>query len=475
MRAATDGDTSTLDPQLAGTLEDVAFTQMAYENLALRMQDLSLRPMLAVAWEAGEDLTSYTFRLREGVRFHHGKEFKAEDVVYTFKRLLDSVTGSPGASSLDYIGEPVALDDHTVWFNLRFPNAFLPDNLSISHAKILPADIDPSRLATEKFGTGPFILKEYVPGERLAMKRNDDYWMVGRPYLDEVIVFYINDETTRIAALRAGKVDALFSLRGQSVADFEANPEIVVSEVSSSAYMNLAMDMRVPPFDNILVRKALQAATDRQAILDGAQFGLGGIAYDHPITPTDPVFNPSCKPPDYDPQLAREFLAQAGYPNGIDLTLYTSQAGANMVEMAKVFAETARPAGININIEVMPEDRYWSDGWMVKTFTTVWWGGRPPYEAFSVVYKSDAVWNESFYRNDQLDTLLNKALGQGDLVERAKIFGELQCIVVDEVPRIIPVFRPELMAMRADVKGLQAHPQAWPLLHDVWLSGIRRG
>ena len=108
--------------------------------------------------------------------------------------------------------------------------------------------------------------------------------------------------------------------------------------------MNLAMDVRQPPFDNVLVRKALQAATDREAILEGAQRGLGGIAYDHPILPGDPVFNPSCRPPEYDPQLARALLEDAGYPDGIDLTLYTGNpGGASMVEMARCSRRAPHP------------------------------------------------------------------------------------------------------------------------------------
>ena len=470
LRAATMSDTSTLDPALTLTLSDQPINQLAYDNLVLRQPDLSLRPMLAVSWTANADLTSYTFKLREGVKFHHGKEFKAEDVVYTFERLLSPELGSPGASSLDFITDIVAIDDYTVRFDLASPNATLPDSLSVYHAKIVPSDIDGSRLATEEFGTGPFIMEQFLPGERLDMKKNPDYWMEGRPYLDKVIVFYMGEEEARVEALKSGQIDVHFLVEATSVDGLEAAAGIRVSEVASAAYMNLAMDVRVPPFDDILVRKAIQAATDREAIKQAALFGRGTIANDHPIPPNDPVFAAQYAPPAYNIELAKSLLAQAGYPDGIDLTLYTSTAGEGMVEMAVVMKERAAPAGIRINVVTTTPDAYWSEVWLVEPFTTVVWGGRPPDEAIAVVYKSDAAWNESYWVSSELDSLLEQARGQVELSDRQQTYAEIQRLLVEEVPRIVTVFRPLFMAMSEDVQGLEAHPQYWPLLHETWLN-----
>ncbi len=470
LRAAHLSDTSTLDPALTLSLSDQVINQSAYDNLVLRMPDLSLRPMLAVSWEANADLTSYTFKLREGVKFHHGKEFKAEDVVYTFKRLLDPETGSPGAASLGFLDDIVAVDDYTVRFDLSAPSVTLPDTLSIYQAKIVPSDIDGSRLATEEFGTGPFIMDEFLPGERLVLKKNSDYWMEGRPYLDEVIVFYMGEEEARVEALKSGGVDAMLYAELTSVDLLDAEPGIKVSEAASSAYLNLAMDMRVAPFNDILVRKAIQAATDRDAILQAAMFGRGTIASDHPIPPNDPVFASQYAPPAYDIELAKSLLEQAGFPDGIDLTLYTATAGEGMVEMAVAMKERAAPAGIRIEIVQTTPDAYWSEVWMVVPFSTVTWGGRPPDEAISVVYKSDAVWNESFYVNPELDSLLAQAQGQVELADRKVTYAEIQRILIEDVPRIVVGFRPIFMAMNEDVQGLQAHPQWWPLLHETWLD-----
>jgi ABC-type transport system substrate-binding protein len=179
--------------------------------------------------------------------------------------------GSPIAATLDFVTNVVALDEWTVRFDLDSPNTYLPDLVALYHARIIPSDIDPERLVTEEFGTGPFILKEHLVDERIVMVRNPDYWWEGYPYLDEVIFFYIPDPETRVLALQAGAVDVIHDLIASNVPPLEAHPETRVSEAASAAYLNLAMDIRVPPFDNILVRRALQAATDREAILQAAQ------------------------------------------------------------------------------------------------------------------------------------------------------------------------------------------------------------
>ena len=366
--------------------------------------------------------------------------------------------------------EITALDRYTVRFFFSEPNAVLLESLVKYHAYITPSDVDPARFARESLGTGPFIMTNHAQGAR-EFKKNPDYWNEGLPLLDEVIFIYLSNAEELAGALVSGGIDVIYDLNISSVDSLREHPDTVVAQAPSGSYMNLAMDVRQPPFDNVLVRKALQAATDREAILEGAQRGLGGIAYDHPILPGDPVFNPSCRPPEYDPQLARALLKDAGYPDGIDLTLYTGNpGGASMVEMAEVFQKSAAPAGINIEIVVMPGAGYWTDVWMQKPFTTVWWSGRPPHEAFSVVYRSDAVWNESYWSNPDFDALLEKTLWAESLEDRMAIFGEIQCLVVEEVPRIIPVFRPVLLGLRENVRGIEPMWDATLSLHRAWFE-----
>ena len=468
LRVGMLADHSGFDPQLVLGMPDLATVIHAYDVLVFRNPDLSLQPQLAESWSTNADGTQWTFNLRKGVRFSHGKELKAEDVIFTFKRLFE--LDSPLASVMVEPIDIVAVDDYTVRFDFADSNAVLLDAIVKYHAHIAPSDVDPARFVAETFGTGPFIMTENVIGERTTFKKNPDYWWKDHPLVDELVFIFLPNPETRAEALKAGTIDVIFDMETASVPSVRDHPDTSVLQAPSGGYMNLAMDVRTPPFDNKLVRKAIQAATDRNAILQGAQFGLGGIAYDHPITEGHPVYNPSCKPPDYDPALAKDLLSQAGYPNGIDLTLYTATTGAAMVEMATVMKERAAPAGINIEIVVMSEDGYWADGWMVKPFTTVWWGGRPPYEAFSVVYAAGAAWNESFWSDDRFEALLKQAAGQPDLADQKKTYGEMQCLVVEEVPRIIPVFRPVVLGVRNDVRGMAPMWDATISLHRAWLD-----
>ena len=440
------------DPPLTLETPDINVAVHSYDPLVMRNPDLSIQPMLALSWEISDDATQWTFKLREGVMFRHGKEFTAEDVVYSIERLFE--VDSPLAATLPQDMKVVVVDDHTVRFDFSSAYAPLLDTLVKYHALMTPSDVDPERFKTETLGTGPYHMVEHVVGEYTRFERNESYWWEGHPPADELFFIYLPDPTARVEAIKAGIVDVIFDMETASVAALADDAEVTVKQAPGGGYMNLAMDVRTAPFDNVLVRRALQAATDRQAILDGAQLGLGGIAYDHPVTPTDPFFNDACKPPEYNPDLARELLAEAGYPDGIELTLYTATAGAAMVEMATVMKEKAAPAGIDLEIVVLSEDGYWSDGWMVKPFTTVWWGGRPPHEAFSIVYPTGASWNESFYSNADVDALIERGATTADVDARKQAYFDLQCLLIEDVPRIIPVFRPVIWAVRNDVRGI---------------------
>jgi len=461
------GDYTTFDPPLLTSSADTSVIFQTYESLLEHNPDFTYQPLLAESWEANDDLTEWTFYLRQGVKFSHGKEMKAEDVVFTLDRLFE--VESPYSGALSMIEDVVAVDDYTVRFDLSSGTSFLPDLLTRYHVSITPSDIDPARFATETFGTGPFIMTENVVGERTVFKKNPDYWWKGYPYLDEVVYIYLPDPQSRTEALKAGSVDYYRYTPISAIAEIEAYPGLRASIVSGSSQIAMWMDNTVEPFNNKLVRQAIQAVTDREAINEAALFGYGTIAYDHPIPPVDIHFNPKAKPLEYNPELAKSLLEQAGYPDGIDLTLYTStHSAAPMLEMATIMKEKAAPGGIRIDIQVVPEAGYWSDIWLVKPFGTVYWGGRIPDDALSTVYKSDAGWNESSYNNPRIDELILLARSQVKLEDRQKTYGEIQEILVDEVPRILPVFRPSVEGMRDTLRGIEATPNAAMWARYAW-------
>ena len=461
---------ATLDPLLVQTDLDLTITQATYDNLLMIQPDLITKPELATSWEANDDLSSYTFQLRRGVKFHHGKEFKAEDVLFTFERLLDPVFDSPQRSTFATIQEIIVLDDYTIRFDLDGPNGFFPASLSHFAGRILPADVDASRLTLEEFGTGPFKILEHLAGERTTMVRNDDYWEEGKPYLDELVILAIPEAAARAAALKSGDVDLVFQLEVQSISGIESNPDTVVLKTSSTSLIALDMDNRFPPFDNKLVRQAMQAATDREAIRQAMFFGLGSPAYDHPVPPNDPRFAPQYKPLDYNPDLARSLLEQAGYPDGLDIELYTADLGSGMLELAVAFKESAAPAGIRVDVQRVASDGFWDQYWMQKPFTVVIWLGRAnPDLALSAQYLSDSTVNAPRYNNPTFDALVVKARGES-LEDQKVTYAEIQRILIDEVPRLVVAFQPWLYGARINVRGAPPHPLGWAILQDAWLD-----
>ncbi|UCB42138.1 MAG: ABC transporter substrate-binding protein [Dehalococcoidales bacterium] len=475
LRVAMGSDTNTLDPAYVTSSMDYAFGQATQENLIWRSHDGTLQPRLATSWEPNEDATVWTFELREGVTFHHGKVFNADDVVFTINRLLDPVVGSVAAASLASITEVTKIDNYTVQFETDSPNSFLPEAFCITQARIMPSDIDPDRFDNEEFGTGPFINTEYLPGERAVFERNPDYWMKDAegndlPYLDEVIFYYMTEPETRAEAIKNKSVDVYHELDAISVDSVEATAGVSVSEVASGTYINFAMIVTEPPFDDKLVRQAVQAATDRESILEVALLGRGVVAHDIPIPPTDPHSALFVESPAYDPDHARELLELAGYDDGIDLTLYTSTIGPGMVEAAVALKESAEPAGIRITIQQEPEDVYWGSVWMVEPFTVVNWNGRPPDQALSLRYLCGTAWNETYMCIPEMDDLIIRARGETTLAERQVTYAEVQEYLIDDASCIIAVFRPVFMGLLDNVRGVSAHPNNWLYLTEAWLA-----
>jgi peptide/nickel transport system substrate-binding protein len=470
-------DHVTFDIPLVVGMPDIVTMQATNDVLVFRNPDLSLRPALATKWTPNEDASSWTFELRKGIHFNHyengaivqGKEFKAEDVIFTINRMYEM--DSPTVSTISPT-KPVmtAVDDYTLKLDFDGPNATLLEGLVKYQSHISPSNVDPSLFESATYGTGPFIMTSHTTGELTTFIANPNYWLEDSPRVDELVFVFLPSVEARAEALKAGMIDMIFDLHATSIPGLKAHPETQVLDAPSGGYMNYAMIVTEPPFDNKLVRQALQMATDREAILQGAQFGMGSVAYDHPIARSSPVFNADCMPPAYNPEGAKDLLKQAGYPDGIDLTIHTSTSGASMVEMATILKESFKPAGINLDIVVMPEDGYWAEGWLVKPLTTVWWGGRPPYEGFNVVYRGGGSWNESFWQNDRFDALLDQAKSAGTLEEQKEIYGEMQCIVVDEVPRVVTVFRPVTLGVRNYVREATPMWDATMILHHVWMD-----
>ena len=464
LRVGTFADWSTIDPGFAEAGMAINTVANVYDPLLFFNLDGSYRAGLATGCEISADLTSYTFFLREGVKFHHGKDFTAEDVVFSISRHLDEELQTTAFQTWsNVVDQIVVVDDYTVRFDLTIPDGFFLNEFPVYQNHILPSDVDIAKMASgvELYGTGPFMVTEILPNERVSMARNPNYWDEGRPYVDELHLVGIADNLGRVEALKNGDIDIALRLDFSSVAGVNSHDETTALAVASPTVNGMTMDVTKPPFDNKLVRKALQAAADRDKIHQTMMLGLGELAYDHPIPPNDTrYFAADLALPEYDIELAKFLLAEAGYPNGIEVTLHTGEVGPGMIEMAVAYKESAAPAGITVNVQRNPSAQFWSEVFGVEPFTVIWWPGRSnPNRTFTLGYlnASTSPWATHNWETDELNSLILRAKGE-TLDQQRETYRRVQEILIDNVPTIYVAFRPKIHGVRNNVRGFGPNP-----------------
>ena len=470
LRVAFPGAAAQLDPALYLTNEEYHIGFATYNGLVRVDHTLVAQPDLAESWTTSDDLTIWTFKLREGIRFEHGTPFSADDVVYTFERILDEALGSPFRSVIGFVNRVEKVDDYTVSFRLDTPSADLDSVLGATQARIVPRDRTTEQLAQDALGTGPFKLAEFLPGDHTKLVRKEDYWQTGLPYLDEIRHLYVPEEATQIAALTGGSINMMWSLGSENIPAIEADPNSVVGEAPSGNYQDIVMRVTEEPFTDSRVRLALKYCVDRPGVRQVVLQGRGSLGNDQPIAPISP-FYADLPVREQNIEKAKALLAEAGYADGLDLTLYTSPVRPGLVEYAIAFQEMVKAAGINVSIERTPADVYWSEYWMKVPLCMSNWGMRPTTdETLSIAYHSEATWNESDYRNPELDRLIDAARGEKDLETRKDLYAQAQQLLSDDGGVIISYFRPVVMAMRKEIQNFHPHPTGWLHLTETWLD-----
>jgi peptide/nickel transport system substrate-binding protein len=273
----------------------------------------------------------------------------------------------------------------------------------------------------------------------------------------------------RVQALRAGQIDWLWAVTAEQAALFEGNPNFTTQEVLNGSWRDFVMNVTVPPFDDVRVRQAMKLVVDRQEMIDVVLQGHGAMAYDHSVWPGDAYHLALDRPQDI--EKAKELLAEAGYPDGLTVELFTADIYAELVPMAVVYKEQAAKAGINVEIRQVPSDGYWSKYWMVEPFMVSAWGQRPADQVLNEVYRCEASWNETYWCNEEFEQLLDDARQELDLAKRTELYHRAQQLTADEGGAIIPFFLNIIEVMNAQVKGFPAiHWDDIPW-HKIYIEG----
>ena len=477
------------DQMGVGAGGDVFYFHRVFDGIIEVGPDGGLVNRTIESWEANDTLSVYTMKVRPGMKFHDGMDVEAEDIKYSIDRMLSAESSAPVKSTLGYLELIEAPDAGTLIFNLKGSNTEFPRDLADYHLRVLPSHVDFSQITDGSTGgSGPFVKVSHNAAEKTAYVRNSNYWDGDKPYLDQLVIYYMPELTTRIEALRAGAVDFGGIEDLSQVQWFEDHDSILVREIPTAWIRNMTMDNREPGmylrpgskdetdlieagsvFHDKNLRKAVQWAYDREFVREATFFGYGFTANDHPVGLTDQYYLEGQIQVDQDIDKAKEYLAAAGYADGIDITLDAMEAGG-LLNMALAFKESVSLAGINVEVVNHPRDTYWTEIWLVTPFNSVSWTGRPASQALSLPLRSTGDWNESHWNSPRFDELLDLALTELDFQKRKDYYAEIQEILIEEVPTTYAMYSSSVAAHWNHVFGVALHPYTHTFYQNWWIE-----
>ncbi len=415
-----------LDPTsaAAGAIDSVLYSNV-FEGLTRFAPDGAIVPGLAHSWQISDDGTRYTFSLREGVTFHDGTAFEASDVVFTLDRARaeDSVNAQKGLFA--NISIVTALDPLTVQVDLAQPDGNFLFNMAWGDAVIVaPESIDDIKSAP--VGTGAFRFANWVQGDRIELERNADYWGEA-PALQAATFRFISDPTAAFAAMMAQDIDAFVSFPApENLPLFEADPRFQVIVGSTEGETILSTNNKMPPLDDVRVRKAIAHAIDRQAIIDGAMFGLGTPIGTH-FAPHNPDYVDLTGLSGHDPELARALLAEAGYADGFTTTLklpppsYARRGG-------EIIAAQLRAVGIDAQITNLEWAQWLEEVFRGKDYGLTIVSHTEPFD-IGIYARPDYYFQ---YDNPAFQTLMEDLTATADPAARSALLAQAQRMIAED-------------------------------------------
>ena len=455
------------------------------------------QPYLAESWSASEDLKTWTFNLRKGATWSNGDAFGADDVISNFRRWLDPATGSSNQgrfssmtstsdtgkkddngnaimSTTEAAGALEKVDDHTVRFNLNNADLALPESMADYPALIVNRRFDDEGgdLMKNPVGTGPYALKDFAIGEKATLvRRTDAPWWGGDVNLDQIsYIDHGDDPAAQIAALASGQVDTNYQTSIEQVETIKNIADLEIYERVTAQTGIARMHVSAAPYDNKKLRQAIQACVDHERMLELVYRGRGGVAEDHHVAPVHPEYAalPAQK---QDYAKAKKLLAEAGYADGIDLSIDCVSNPAWEQNACKALSEMVKPAGINLAINIMPGGTYW-DVWASTPFGFTAWTHRAlGVQVLNLAYRSGVAWNETDYANPEFDKILNAAGAILDPNERRKVTQKLEEILQDDAIISQSLWRSVFVTAHKRVKGIYAQVALEHHYNQVWLDG----
>lgn len=477
LRVATPiaGATESIDPLKTITGQTLSF--VLWDRLTWVDPRQEVVPELATKWSSNDALTEWTFSLRPGVTFHDGRRFGARDVVYTFKRMLDPQLASQALATwaplLDADGVSAA-DDETVVFRLKRPAWDLPALVADNRLAIMPAGMSSDDIAERPVGTGPYKFKSFTPGTSLIGLRNASYWRKGYPKPDEIRLINVDQGAQRVNGLRAGQFDLATDLTPLDARTLEGARDVKLQRMRSGDLIMLWMVASIKPFDDARVRKALKLVVDRDAMVEQLISGQGMPSTDQPISPVAPIWD-ELPIPKQDIEGAKRLLAEAGHPNGLDIAVHTTNFAPNLTEMAQLYGEQAKAAGVRVKVQEEPSATYIARELGYKMpFFAVNFGMRPSGLLIDIIYgprleqdgRSLMHWKHPDY-----GSLYDDARSEPRANARRAKYGALERLIADDANTMIPIFTDVIEASR---KVVGYEPNSIKLWRPLWRAALAK-
>ncbi|MHC1551367.1 ABC transporter substrate-binding protein [Phyllobacterium sp. K27] len=466
-----------LDPHTVTATNDFRILVNVYDGLVrYKDQTLEVEPALAESWTTSEDGKTYTFKLRQGVKFHDGSLFNAEAVTFNFERMLkeDHPFYNTGPFPLSFnfssIESVNALDEHTVEFKLKEPFAPFLSNLAYPTGLIVsPAAVKQygKEFGRHPSGTGPFKFVEWQSSQRVVVERNPDYWG-GAPALEAVVFRPITDANTRVAEMMAGGIDVMMEVPPDNIATFKSDANFAVSEQVGPHVWFAILNTREGPFADKRVRQAANYAVNKETLVNDVLQGTATVS----AGPIPPAFNwvkSSVQAYPYDPEKAKALLNDAGAKSP-QLTFYVAEGGSGMLDpttMGAAIQADLQAVGFKVKIETYEWNTFLgrvNPGLEKKAdMAEMAWMTNDPDTLPYLTLRSDAMpdkggFNSGYYSNPKVDELLEKARLSTDQAERGKLYAEVQEIVHEEAPWLFVANWKQNAVTSAAVHGFKLQP-----------------
>ena len=476
------------DPATYNWVEMSNQSRHTLEYLAITGADNVTRPMLAESWEPSDDLKTWTFNIRRGVKWHNGDEFVADHVRWNVERWCQPALGSAntGLSSIGAMLERVdgeqrlrdgaieVLDDYTIRFNLAVPVLSVPEDFYNYPMAILHPSFEPP-FSANPIGTGPYTMTELAVGDRCILRRVTEtttgepfeYWG-GEVYLDG-IDYYNFDEDNQLVAFAGDDVDTIYEFGIEQYEFARALPGTIL-EARTSQTLCCRFKVTEAPFDDVRVRQALVKGIDNNVFRDLVFQGTGDVGWNHHVAPVHPAYF-ELPAMERDVEGAKALLAEAGYGDGLELTIDVGNTdGPWHQTVCEIMRDQWSDIGVRLNINVMPASRYW-EIWDKTAFGATAWTHRPlGTMILALGYRSGVPWNETAYANPEFDAALAEAEATFDVEERRAKMERVEQILQDDAVMVQPIFRPVFTIVNDRVQGLEPHPTQYHQFTKVWLA-----